>query len=71
MCGPRGAGRRSMLWRKWCLVNGKHMSEETGQRVLNGMMWGTWEGKGTLAEWGKNESVGRVPPECVNSFLAL
>lgn len=54
-----------------CLVNGKHMSEEAGQRVLNGMMWGTWEGKGTLAEWGKNESVSRVPPECVNPFLAL
>lgn len=47
------------------------MSEETGQRVLNGMSWGTWEGKGTLAEREKNESVGRVPPECVNPFLDL
>lgn len=26
------------------------MSEEAGQKGLNGMVWGTWEGKGTLAE---------------------
>lgn len=39
----------------YCLVSGRHMSEEDG---LNGMMWGTWEGRRTLEEQEKNGGVG-------------
>lgn len=58
--GLREARRRPMPRRRkaYCLVNGRHTSEEAGQSGLSGLVWGTWEGRGTLVEQEKNGGVG-------------